>query len=105
MMASGARSVRPRGKTVDTDLLPGGGPAWRLISAERSHIQREWQSATEEEACDAAWEMLKPRNKPLRTLSPEEWELGRTRTRQAIEDHRKAAENYRADDALDGQPG
>lgn len=70
---------------------------WRLFSEERGQVQRETRFATEDEACDAAWQELQPRDRTIRQRSPEERERARARARESVADYERTAENYRGD--------
>ena len=72
-----------------------GEQGWRILTEERGSIRREHTFATEEEACEAFWEELKPRDKVIRQRTPEERERSLARAREAIEEYRKAEEEYR----------
>jgi hypothetical protein len=80
MMASGARSVRPRGKTVDTDL-----PTWGWTGIEA------YQRGTQSHPAGVA---VRYRGRGVR-MSPEEWELGRERALWTTPHTRTAAQTAR----------
>jgi hypothetical protein len=76
---------------------------WSLLSEERGRVQRERRFATEAQACEAAWQELKPRDMPVRQRTPEERERGLARSRQAVAEYEKAAEHCRDGGSADQQ--
>ena len=62
---------------------------WRLLTEERGRIQREDRFATEGEACEQAWEELKPGNTPLRRRTAQERERSRQRAREMVAEYRR----------------
>ena len=76
---------------------------WRILTEERGRIRREDTFATEEEACEAFWQELKPRDRPIRQRTPQERELARARAQEAIAEYRKAEEEYRRGGDADGE--
>jgi hypothetical protein len=71
------------------------GQGWRILTEERGRIQREHTFAAEEEACEVFWQELKPRERVIRQRTPQERERSRARSREVIEEYRKAEEEYR----------
>ena len=94
---------------IDSQLTPGkgggfgelvitsteGDRAWRLVSEERGQVRYQKAYATEEEACEAAWEALKPRDQTIRDRTPEERSQARARAREAIAEYEKISQDYR----------
>jgi hypothetical protein len=75
---------------------------WRILTEERGRIQREHAFATEAEACEAFWQELKPRDRPIRQRTPRERERARARAQEVIAEYRKAEEEYRRRGDADG---
>jgi len=75
---------------------------WRILTEERGRIRREDAFATEEEACEAFWQELKPPDRPVRQRTPQERDRARARTHEAIAEYRKAEEEYRRRGDADG---
>jgi hypothetical protein len=71
------------------------GHAWRLFTEERGRIQRETVYATEDEACEAAWEELKPRDRPVHVRTAEERARSRARAQQMIAEYSELDREYR----------
>jgi hypothetical protein len=94
---------------IDSQTTPGKGGgfgelvltrteddrAWRLVSEERGQVQYQQVYATEEEACEAAWDELKPRDQTVRQRTPEERAAARARAREAVADYEKISQDYR----------
>jgi len=76
---------------------------WRILTEERGRTRREHTFATEEEACEAFWQELKPRDRPIRKRTAEERERARARAQEAIAEYRKAEEEYRRGGDADGE--
>jgi hypothetical protein len=66
---------------------------WRLLTEERGRVQREQRFASEAEACEAAWQELKPRDAPARPRTPEERARALARSREAVAEYEQAAEH------------
>ena len=94
---------------IDSQLTPGKGSgfgelvltrteddrAWRLLSEERGQVQYRQDYVTEEEACEAAWDALKPRKRTIRERTPEERSKARARAREAVAEYEKISQDYR----------
>jgi hypothetical protein len=71
------------------------GQAWRVFTEERGRIQRETVYATEDEACEAAWDELKPRTRPVHVRTPEERARSRARAQQMIAEYEELERQHR----------
>jgi hypothetical protein len=94
---------------IDSQLAPGkgggfgelvitsteDGRAWRLVSEERGQVRYQEVYATEEEACEAAWETLKPGDQTIRDRTPEERSQARARAHEAVAEYEKISQDYR----------
>ena len=69
--------------------------AWRLVSEERGQLRYQEVYATEEEACEAAWGALKPRDRTIRDRTPEERSQARARGRETVAEYEKISQDYR----------
>jgi hypothetical protein len=94
---------------IDSQQTPGKGggfgelvvaPAedergWRILTEERGRVQFERSFPTEDEACEAAWELLEPRNRPVAHLTAEQWAQAQSGSRDAVAEYEEAAARYR----------
>jgi hypothetical protein len=81
---------------IDSQQTPGKGGGFgelvltraddagcRLVTEERGQVQRDQRFGTEDEACEAAWQELRPWNQTIRQRSPQERERALERSRRA----------------------